>query len=68
MCIQTVRKKEGINMERILRKVTSARWLIAVILTIVFAILSVKNTLNTEFITIYTMVIAFYFSKERMIK
>lgn len=53
-------------MERILKKVTSARWLIAVILTIVFAILSVKNTLNTEFITIYTMVIAFYFSKERM--
>lgn len=52
-------------MERILKKVTSARWLIAVILTIVFAILSVQNTLNTEFITIYTMVIAFYFSKER---
>ncbi|RXM57224.1 hypothetical protein [Clostridium tetani] len=53
-------------MERTLRKVTSARWLIAVILTIVFAILSVRNTLNTEFITIYTMVIAFYFSKERI--
>jgi len=52
-------------MERILKKVTSARWLIAVILTIVFAILAVKNILNTEFITIYTMVIAFYFSKER---
>ncbi|MBV1816837.1 hypothetical protein ACIR03_02825 [Clostridium cochlearium] len=55
-------------MERILKKITSARWLIAVILTIVFAILSVQNTLNTEFITIYTMVIAFYFSKERMVK
>ena len=52
-------------MERILKKITSARWLIAVILTIVFAILAVKNILNTEFITIYTMVIAFYFSKER---
>ncbi|AUN22501.1 hypothetical protein RSJ22_14060 [Clostridium botulinum] len=52
-------------MDRLLRKVTSARWLIAVILTIVFAILAIRNTLNTEFITIYTMIIAFYFSKDR---
>lgn len=52
-------------MERILSKITSARWLIAVIMTIVFAILAIRNTLNTEFITIYTMVIAFYFSKDR---
>ena len=52
-------------MDRALRKITSARWLIAVIMTIVFAILSIKNTINTEFITIYTMVIAFYFSKDR---
>ncbi|MCW6112295.1 hypothetical protein [Clostridium sporogenes] len=40
-------------MDRTLRKITSARWLIVVI------------TLNTEFITIYTMIIAFYFSKDR---
>ncbi|ACO84636.1 hypothetical protein EXN00_19055 [Clostridium botulinum] len=52
-------------MDRVLRKITSARWLIAVIMTIVFAILAIKNTLNTEFITIYTMVVAFYFSKDR---
>ncbi|MCW6112440.1 hypothetical protein [Clostridium sporogenes] len=52
-------------MDRVLRKITSARWLIAVIMTIVFAILAIRNTLNTEFITIYTMVIAFYFSKDR---
>ncbi|KRU42205.1 MULTISPECIES: hypothetical protein [Clostridium] len=52
-------------MDRVLRKVTSARWLIAVMMTIVFAVLSIKNTINTEFITIYTMVIAFYFSKDR---
>ncbi|AJD25947.1 hypothetical protein G8E05_10525 [Clostridium botulinum] len=52
-------------MDRVLRKVTSARWLIAVIMTIVFAILTIRNILNTEFITIYTMVIAFYFSKDR---
>ncbi|NFM25190.1 hypothetical protein FDB84_12265 [Clostridium sporogenes] len=52
-------------MDRILKKITSARWLIAIIMTIVFAILAIKNTLNAEFITIYTMVVAFYFSKDR---
>ncbi|MGN2371950.1 hypothetical protein ACTFJW_18245 [Clostridium cagae] len=52
-------------MDRLLNKVTSARWLIAIIMTIVFAILACTNKLTTEFITIYTMVIAFYFSKER---
>lgn len=52
-------------MQRILAKVTSARWLIAVIMTIVFAGLAFTNRLSTEFITIYTMIIAFYFSKDR---
>lgn len=52
-------------MERILSKTTSARWLIAVIMTIVFAGLAFTNRLSTEFITIYTMIIAFYFSKDR---
>ncbi|NFI04798.1 hypothetical protein FC959_10345 [Clostridium botulinum] len=52
-------------MDRILNKITSARWLIAVIMTIVFAVLAFTNRLSTEFITIYTMVIAFYFSKDR---
>lgn len=55
-------------MDRILSKITSARWLIAVIMTIVFAALAFTNRLSTEFITIYTMVIAFYFSKEREVK
>ncbi len=49
-------------MDRLLNKITSARWLIAVIMTIVFAVLAIKNTIITEFIT---MVIAFYFSKDR---
>ncbi|EKN41283.1 hypothetical protein [Clostridium botulinum] len=52
-------------MDRVLKKITSVRCLIAVIMTIVFAVLAIKNMLNTEFITIYTMVIAFYFSKDR---
>ncbi|HBJ1652278.1 hypothetical protein [Clostridium botulinum] len=55
-------------MDRLLNKITSARWLITVIMTIVFAVLSFTNRLSTEFITIYTMVVAFYFSKERQTK
>ncbi|NFG59617.1 hypothetical protein FDF26_17880 [Clostridium botulinum] len=54
-----------IYMDRLLNKITSARWLIAVIMTIVFAVLAFTNRLSTEFITIYTMIIAFYFSKDR---
>ncbi|NFI33310.1 hypothetical protein FDB44_14205 [Clostridium botulinum] len=54
-----------IYMDRLLNKITSARWLIAVIMTMVFAVLAIRNTITTEFITIYTMVIAFYFSKDR---
>lgn len=52
-------------LTRIINKVTSARWLIAVIMTIVFAVLSFTNKISSEFITIYTMVIAFYFNKQR---
>ncbi len=52
-------------MDRLLNKVTSARWVIAIIMTIVFAILACTNRITTEFITIYTMIIAFYFSKDR---
>ena len=52
-------------LTRIINKVTSSRWLIAVIMTIVFAVLAITNRLSTDFITIYTMVIAFYFSKDR---
>ncbi|EES49372.1 hypothetical protein NE172_02175 [Clostridium botulinum] len=52
-------------MDRLLNKITSARWLISVIMTIVFAVLAFTNRLSTEFITIYMMIIAFYFSKDR---
>jgi len=52
-------------MERILQKILSARWLIAVILTIVFAILACTGKLSTEFLSVYTLVIAFYYNKDR---
>ncbi|WP_202905398.1 hypothetical protein [Clostridium botulinum] len=52
-------------MERVLNKITSARWLIAVVMTIVFAGLAFTNRLSTEFITVYVVIINYYFYKER---
>jgi len=54
-------------MNRILQKILSARWLIAVILTIVFDILACTGKLNTEFLSVYTLVIAFYYNKDRSV-
>lgn len=55
-------------MDRLLNKITSARWLIAIILTIAFVVLAITNKLTAEFITIYTMVMTWYFNKERQTK
>lgn len=55
-------------MNRILQKALSARWFIAVILTIVFAVLAITGKLSTDFLSIYTLVIAFYFNKDRSVK
>lgn len=52
-------------MDRLLNKITSARWLISVIMTIVFAVLAFTNRLSTEFITVYVVIINYYFYKER---
>lgn len=49
--------------DKIINKLLSAKFLIALILTIVFSILAFKNELTTEFVTIYTMVVTFYFTK-----
>jgi hypothetical protein len=52
-------------MDRILNKLLSARWLIAVITTVAFSTLAIMGKLNTEFLSVYTLVIAFYFNKDR---
>ncbi len=52
-------------LDRIVTKITSARSLIAVILIIVFAILACTSRLSTEFLSVYTLVIAFYYNKDR---
>lgn len=51
--------------EKIINKLLSARFLVTIILTIVFAVLAFMGGLTTEFITIYTMIVTFYFSRER---
>ena len=49
--------------DKIINKLLSAKFSIALILTIVFSILAFRNELTTEFVTIYTMVVTFYFTK-----
>ena len=52
-------------LERIVQKLTSARFVIAILLTITFMILAFSNKLTTEFTTIYTAITVFYFTKDR---
>ncbi len=45
----------------LLKKVLSARYIIAIILTIVFSYKELTGTTSTEFITVYSMIMTFYF-------
>lgn len=47
-------------LKDILNKI-SIMTVMAFILTIAFVYLAITNTLSTEYITIYTMVVSFYF-------
>lgn len=47
--------------ERIITKITSAKWLIAVILTIVFSYCIIVGRDVKEFLPIYSGVVMFYF-------
>lgn len=51
-------------MNKVLDSVMSARWLIVVLLTLVFGYCTVvKIEINATFMTIYGMAIAYYFGK-----
>lgn len=52
-------------LQRIVQKLTSARFVIALLLSITFCILALNGKLSTEFTTIYTAVTVFYFTRER---
>lgn len=53
-------------IKRMVYKLTSARFLIAVLLTVTFMYLAIKNRLTTEFVTVYTAVTVFYFNKTKI--
>lgn len=50
---------------RIVQKLTSARFVVALLLSITFCILALNGKLSTEFTTIYTAVTVFYFTRDR---
>lgn len=52
------------NLQRVITKVTSARWLIAISTTGTFCYLAIQGTLQAETITgIVGIVIGYYFNK-----
>lgn len=52
-------------LQRIVQKLTSARFVISILLTITFMVLAFNGKLTTEFTTIYTAVTVFYFTRDR---
>lgn len=52
--------------ERLIRKLTSARFLMSIILTVVLSYMAINETITGEqFVPLVTMVIAFYFTKDK---
>lgn len=53
-------------MNRLLTKLTSARFLMAIIFTLVTSYLAINGTITGEqFIPLATMIIAFYFTRDK---
>ena len=52
-------------LQRSVQKLTSARYVVALLLSITFCILALNGKLTTEFTTIYTAVTVFYFTRDR---
>lgn len=50
--------------EQLLRRLVSVKSLVTLALTLVFAILSLRGEIQKDFMTIYTVVIAFYFGTQ----
>lgn len=55
------------SIEAIIQRIAnliSVKSIVTVILSIVFAVLATKGEINKDFMTIYTVVIAFYFGSQ----
>ena len=49
--------------ERIINKITSARFIISILVTVVLCVLALRGTINGEsFLTIATAIITYYFT------
>lgn len=52
--------------ERIVKKLTSARFLMAIIFTLVISYMAITGTITGEqFVPLATMVVTFYFSRDK---
>jgi hypothetical protein len=59
--------KEVTQMDKVLKRIAnllSVKSIVTIILTVVFAYMSVTNTISQDFITIYAVIIAFYFGTQ----
>lgn len=52
------------NLAKRLANLVSVKSIVTIILTAVFAYMSVTNTITQDFITIYAVIIAFYFGTQ----
>ena len=50
--------------EIIVRRLLSVKSIVTLILTVVFAWLAIRGTVGQDFMTVYTVVIAFYFGTQ----
>lgn len=51
-------------MLELLKKLLCVKSIVTIILTIVFAVMCVNGSVNEYFMTIYVMVVAFYFGQQ----
>ena len=51
-------------MEKRVSNLLTVKSIVTLVLTAVFAVLALKNDISQDFLTIYTVVIAFYFGTQ----
>ena len=65
LCLE---KAKGVKqMDKVIKRLTdllSVKSLVTLCLTVVFAIMSLNGTISQEFMTVYAVVIAFYFGTQ----
>ena len=65
LCLEEVKGVK--QMDKVIKRLTdllSVKSLVTLCLTVVFAIMSLNGTISQEFMTVYAVVIAFYFGTQ----